>query len=216
MLGFETPLKIACILGKKTNIWGVPLQKRKILEIFEHIRDQRVILHLKRWGERRNSKKVYIGGHPIIHVTNHAYYTETLKLSITTKLTWYLYHMFRFSASYHVPKHCQEGNYLGAAHTWSWWTSKRSTAVELLAIGSWLMPELAVNWAAKLCGDANLQIFDLEGVHLGIKTSDNSKHISNICSVSIFKKWPPPPRPNHFFVFDVTRVRQIRAKWDDP
>ena len=34
-------------------------------------------------------------------------------------------------------------------------------------------------------GDVKLQIFDLENVHWGMNTSDNSMQLSNICSASI-------------------------------
>ena len=56
-------------------------------------------------------------------------------------------------------------------------------------------------------GDVNLQIFDLEGVHLGIKTSDNSKHISKICSVSIFKKCPPLGQITFLYLMSLGYVR---------
>ena len=37
-------------------------------------------------------------------------------------------------------------------------------------------------------GGDTWRVLDFESVHRGIHTSDNFKHISNICSVSIFKK----------------------------
>ena len=51
-------------------------------------------------------------------------------------------------------------------------------------------------------GGGVLQLDKYQSIHSGIHTSDNSKQLSNISSVSILKKLP---WPNYFFMFSAAR-----------